>query len=253
MTEPRPTLPSSSTPDSARLARAVSAPAADESEARAELAALAGARGTLYRFLAGATLAPPTREAVAALVDPGYGDVLQELLADGRLVESLAVLRQAPVDLPQLVAEYHRLFSIPGPDQLAPYAAMFDPSSPPEGRLLQGPQTSAVLAAYSAAGYRPARDFDELPDHIGVELSFLASLCDEERAHLAAGDTACAAALATTEQQFIRAHLSWLAPGVATALELRTKSPWFLCIAALLRAFVAAEAGEKEPPDRSGS
>lgn len=245
MTAPRPTLPSSSTD---------AFPSAGTNVVLTnDAAALAGARATLYRFLSAATLAPPTQEAVNALANEGYGGMLAALLEDPRLDAALAALRRAPATPEELAREYVRLFTVPGPDYLAPYAAMFDPSTPPEGRLLYGAATRAVLRAYAASGYRPAPGFDELPDHIGAVLAFLAFLCDDQRTRLEAGDLDGAEASTRAQWEFIDTQLAWFGPGVADALEARTTSPWFLCLAALLRAVALAEAAGGDRSDRPAS
>lgn len=220
-----------------------------------EAAGLAGARATLFRFLSAATLAPPTAKAVSALVAEGYGDLLASLLKDHRLDAALTALRSAPTppQLEELAREYHRLFTLPGPDYLAPYAAMFDPSMPREGRLLQGAATLAVVRAYAESGYRQAPGFDEMPDHIGAALAFLSFLCDDQRAQLEAGEVEKAEASARAQQEFLDTQLAWFGPAVADAMEERTTSTWFLCIAALLRAVALAEATGGEPSDRPSS
>lgn len=101
----------------------------------------------------------------------------------------LGVSGPPPCALNDLVAEYRALFVVPNPRYVAPYESVYrDAWEVPElpGRqvgggspsrlvkgLLMGESTIAVQECYASVGVVPSQ---ELPDHIGNELRFMAFL-----------------------------------------------------------------------------
>lgn len=212
-------------------------------EELAEAGRVASARAEFYRFLAAAVLAPPDGNSVAALLEPGFGAFLAEALEDARIAAALGALRAAgQPELKPLADEYHTLFVVPGQRYCKPYGSVHCVAAGGDvPQLLAGESSREVLRLYRRAGYQPAADFRDLPDHLGAELSFLAHLCDEEQQAWVSGDEATARALGSTQREFLLQHLAPLAEGVAGAVEQAARAPYFSSVAAVLRAFVRAE------------
>ncbi|MHB1652730.1 MAG: TorD/DmsD family molecular chaperone [Desulfitobacteriaceae bacterium] len=83
-----------------------------------------------------------------------------------------------PAGEPRLNAlwgEYIPLFET-GAVEAPPYASVYLDK---EG-LVMGEEAFAVQAAYSAAGYGVSQEGKEIPDHLGVELEFLALLASDQ-------------------------------------------------------------------------
>lgn len=157
-------------------------------------------------------------EAVAEARSRGY-HLLARLLAHGPTPDLRAEAARVPAlgsalpteaDPDAVAADHHALFGF----DILPFEGVF---RDPEG-LLGGPATSAVAAAYAAAGWAPP-DGGEGPDHAAVELAFLAWLAGREADALRARDGAGRARLALQRERFAEEHaLRWL-PALAAALE----------------------------------
>lgn len=123
------------------------------SEAESRLTAEARARG--YHLLARLMAEGPTealRPAIAAIPD-------------------LAAALPPNAEADDVAADHHALFAF----DILPYEAVF---RAPDG-LLGGPTTSSVSEAYAAAGWQPPDD-GQSPDHVAVELAFMAWLAGLE-------------------------------------------------------------------------
>lgn len=209
---------------------------------------MAGARAAMYRWLASLVSAPPTLESVRRLRRPDEAAFLGEALGDERLRAALAALARAgDPDEKALRDEYHALFVVPGARFVAPHESVhLDARELDDGTrqpgLLWGPSTLAAGAAYAEAGYQLAAGAGRLPDHIASELSFVAQLCQDEACALQAGDEAAVQAAARRQATFLERHLGRFAPPLCARLEAEAEAPYFRAVAALLRAFVAAEA-----------
>jgi len=135
---------------------------------------VAGARAGIYSFLAGVFCLYPTPGSLAAV-----RAMAEALGVDAGPVATIDGVRQDYVDL----------FVVPGPRYVAPYESVFRDrwllptllkpgSNPGEASreikgLLMGESTMAVRRCYQDAGVLPSED---LPDHIGNELRFMALL-----------------------------------------------------------------------------
>lgn len=159
-----------------------------------------------------------TAEAAAEARGRGY-HLLARLLAHGptpalraeaATIPALAAALPPPGDPDAVSADHHALFGF----DILPYEGVF---RDPDG-LLGGPVTAAVAAAYAAAGWAPPDD-GESPDHVAVELAFLAWLAAGEADALRAGDAARMARLVAARREFVTGHaLRWW-PALAAALE----------------------------------
>lgn len=217
-----------------------------------EHAVLATARANIYRFLAGVFLAPPTNALLAHVHDTefraAFADWVDDAEWDGIGTGSLDVL----------VLEFNCLFVAPGDTYVPPYESVYTDAmdieySPHQvsgagdmptrvTELLWGPSTTAVERAYAAAGFAVTRAAGELPDHLGIELQFLARLCDEESAAWSAEDTPEATRLQKFEQEFLRAHpLRWMAR-FRERLEAARAHPFYTTMARLCISFLQTDA-----------
>jgi TorA maturation chaperone TorD len=117
-----------------------------------------------------------------------------------------------PFALKDLQREYMDLFVVPNPRYVAPYESVFRDSwsNPVEGGasisgLLLGESSLAVQRCYDEAGVAPE---DELPDHVAIELQFMAWLW----ALQAAPESGDVAAIAELRGRFRSDHVArWIA------------------------------------------
>lgn len=152
------------------MARATQAPQCEE-QAQSP-------RGRIYALLANVLTSPPTADSVRRV---------------RAMAEVLGIDCPAEWPLRELEQEYGDLFVVPSPKYAAPYESVYRdawllpcaPSDPSQGGsanvmvkgLVMGESTLAVRRCYLDAGLVPA---EELPDHIGNELRFMAYLWHRE-------------------------------------------------------------------------
>ena len=175
---------------------------------------VAAERVRMYGFLAGVCCSAPTAESAHAV---------------SQLALALGISCPEGLSLGELEREFMDLFVVPNPRYVAPYESVYrdgwllEPASvtePGKGpaplvmeRLLMGESTMAVRQAYLQAGVLPEED---LPDHIGNELRFMAHLWAREAE---AGEEG-AGRLADLREAFRRDHLlQWIRPLLARVQE----------------------------------
>ncbi|NCO35927.1 MAG: hypothetical protein AUJ92_03870 [Armatimonadetes bacterium CG2_30_59_28] len=134
--------------------------------------------------------------------------------------------------------QYSRLLSIPGADYVAPYESVYldkawvestgIPDTPFVAQtvevkgLLWGESTSAVLHSYREAGIQPhTANCCDPPDHLGLELEFMAYLCRQESLAIEKG--ADAQVWVERQRRFLCEHLTRWLPEFASRLG--DKSP----------------------------
>ena len=189
------------------------------------------ARAGYYQLLAGAFAEEPgcdylaalrAPEAMAALVDLGF-----QFDAD---------FTGVPLDELQdtLACEYATLFTTSG--GCPPVE-----SSRLTGRFQQEPFHD-VKAIYQHCGFalQPGK-FAVFEDQLGVELSFVAALLENQAAALESGDMATVKRLEKEVKRFWATHLGRWVRGYATLLARATEHSFYREIARLLRGFAEAE------------
>jgi len=124
--------------------------------------------------------------------------------------------------------EYCRLFVGPGPLACPPYGSVYR-----DGGVVMGPSTLAALRAYEEQGLKPS--LKEPPDHIAVELEFMAHLC-QGASH--AADISQARHCLALQETFLREHLLAWAPAFARRLLADTSHPLYKTLAGLLVAWL---------------
>jgi TorA maturation chaperone TorD len=165
----------------------------------------ARASADVYGFLATVLSSHPTLESVTVL---------------RRLAAEMELPCPGPVAMAELDREYMELFVVPNPRYVAPYESVFrdrwrlpgtlqprsnlaEAGEPIKG-LLMGESTLDVRQTYARAGILPD---DDLPDHIGNELRFIAYTWAAE----ATAGPEDAVAWAEVRERFRREHvLQWI-------------------------------------------
>jgi TorA maturation chaperone TorD len=174
---------------------------------------MSAAHQSLYRFLAACfarPLAPHEREAasVAGIADTDAWP------RDGELSAVLQNLTSES-DPHACEQEFMELFKVPGGRYVAPYESVFRDVREIEGQrvggLLLGQSAVDVQKWYRLAALEFKDDCKELPDHIAIELEYLAHLCGKEREFAAAGDESHRRRAQEMQRDFLAAHVcSWI-------------------------------------------
>lgn len=108
---------------------------------------------------------------------------------------------------------YTRLFVAPRP-RLYPYESMYRDEPP----RVMGEHTREVARWYRDAGFAVPAEWHDLPDHIALELGFMAALAETEAAEWERGEARAARALAERERGFVEAHLLPWVPAFSSAV-----------------------------------
>jgi TorA maturation chaperone TorD len=154
-----------------------------------------------------------------------------------RLVDGL----RAPTDA--LRAEYDRVFGLVVPKECPPYETEYYPMPETFGR---SQQMADIAGFYRAFGIEPARSSPERPDHLALELEFMAFLLLKKREALATADVDLEAAdramiCDRAERDFFRDHVAWWVPTFAAGLRRKARDGYHDALAGVLAAWVPDE------------
>lgn len=186
------------------------------------------ARAGYYQLLAGAFVEEPGRDFLAALRTPEARSELGLQFDEDFTEPPLDQLQDA------LACEYATLFTTAG--GCPPVE-----SSRLTGRFQQEPFHD-VKATYQRCGFELQQGrFAVFEDQLGVELTFVAMLLENQAATLARGDVATAKRLEKEIKRFWATHLGRWVRGYASLLERATEHSFYREIARLLRDFAEAE------------
>lgn len=222
--------------------------------------ALELAREALYRFLAAALSDPHTRgwrllfnsesqrlaceaadllreEAGAQPMRLGFGELPPGQLALEPLLAELC----KPLD--ELCDDYDRVFGLVLASECQPYETEYHPNAE---AFFRSQQMADVAGFYRAFGLEPSQADPERPDHIALELEFMAFLLMKKRFALATveQDPAAperAAVCDGVQRSFFRDHLAWWVPSFATGLRRRAATGFYAALGQVLAAFMPAE------------
>lgn len=174
---------------------------------------LAAARRDLYALLSGLLTDAPSPRLAEALRDDSIAPLLTPFAED----ESIERLRAAvaATALPDLRQEFWDVFAVPGGRFVAPFQSVYVDVREIEGEpvkgLTMGASALLVQKAYAEAGFEVDSRRPLPPDHVGVELGFLAHLCEREREAWATGQTSEAVDAAEAAAGFAGRHVGrWL-------------------------------------------
>lgn len=157
------------------------------------------------------------------------------------------ILAQGGAD--ELEVEYNRLFVGPGAPRVYPYESLYqDPMG-----LVMGPSAGEVLEAYRRSDLAINTAFRDLPDHIAVELEFMARLCFEEARAGSAGEAGRAFRLKQQQRSFLEEHLATWLPALCEKVIRETTSIMYRGVAEIAAIFVDWDRGEFDAPQRIGT
>jgi TorA maturation chaperone TorD len=220
--------------------------------------AISLARECLYRFLS-AALSDPYATDLPCVLEPrnlqvalGAADLLRaeagELslpLGFGELPPrqlDLAPLWTAePLSLKALRAEYDRVFGLVLSRECPPYETEYDSSSEP---FYRAQQLADIAGFYRAFGLQTAQAAPERPDHLALELEFMAYLLWKERmAWTTADEQAAERARVCVEAQrsFFRDHLAWWVPSFAAGMRRKAEQGFYFAVGQVLAALIPQE------------
>jgi len=191
-------------------------------------------RSGLYSLLAAVFRCELTEDLLGSLLDTGF---LQSLAAVGVNVDGFSHLERNQSSLNQLSLEYSRLFTGPG-RHVSPYESVLLGGG---GGSLWGPETIAVKKFILKSGFSYDEKYHGLPDHISVEIEFMAHLTGLEARAWECGNCEKAANCLRLQKEFLDQHLGrWLDPFSEKVQQL-AQLPFYSEMAKLARDFVATD------------
>ena len=192
-------------------------------------------KGECYRFLA-ACFYLPKKESLAA----------EQLLAN--LTQNLQEICLAAVPFSQkmeasfekyteeeLAVEYSRLFVGPFGLKAPPYGSIYLDNE----RTVMGPSTMETIQFYEEEGLARDEGFNELPDHIAVELEFMYFLVFREAEALQKGESGRAEVYRQKQEDFRSRFLDKWVPALCGNMQEGTDNGFYLALADCLCTFIS--------------
>ncbi len=199
--------------------------------------AMALHRSYIYALLAKVYREPPDLELIRVAKEQSFRDTLKEMnirfendflkAPDLALVESLAV-------------EFTRLFVGPG-KHIPPYESVHHQLNGGGWGSLWGESTAEVNSFIKSAGLKLKQKYENLPDHISIELEFLSEVCKREAQACEENDYEGTLYILDMEKKFVARYLGrWTAAFCDKVIE-ETESSFYKAMANLTKDFVEME------------
>jgi TorA maturation chaperone TorD len=160
-----------------------------------------------------------------------------------------ATMNPAQGGADDLELEYNRLFVGPGAPRVYPYESLYQDSM----GLVMGPSAGEALEAYRRSGLAVNTAFRDLPDHVAVELEFMARLCFEEARAGSAAEAGLAFRLKQQQRSFLDEHLAVWLPALCERVIRETTSIMYRGVAEIAAIFVEWDRGEIDAPQPIGT
>ena len=203
------------------------------------------ARKMVYGFFSQAFIRGPSQKFLAALISDDGTMNLREIFPDAAYQQELAQVRldarEGRLTLEEAILDFEALFRVPGPRYLSPYESVYRSQAARGWGSLCGPEAAAVERLYLKEGLGPNTGFTELPDHVGVELEFMAYLCGKALDAMRAGDHALLVEYRRRQQYFFREHLEPWAGLLAERLASQAHTSLYRFLGNFLNLFLALE------------
>ncbi len=120
---------------------------------------------------------------------------------------------------------------------MTPYESVFRDTREIAGKqvkgLLMGPSAVDVQKWYGLAAVEISDEYKDLPDHICLELNYLAHLCNKEQEFAASADEARLTRCREMERDFLAAHVVTWIGGLRVKIREKSKHPYYLAMADL--------------------
>ena len=203
----------------------------------------AEARMDMYRFLASVYLQPPSEAIIKHLADKDNSEQLTSLFGKSIVAPlyEMALAFDSHRDLGELNQEYMGLFSVPTGKYVTPFEDVYRglrlDGNQERGPLL-GDRAVAVKIIYRSTGADLDKTCKELPTHVGVELSFMSFLCEQEEKCLKQDGENQASVYRQWQLTFLHEHLTDWFPQLRRAIETNARLPFYVLMAQLTQAFL---------------
>jgi TorA maturation chaperone TorD len=207
------------------------------------------ARAEVYRFFATLFLNQPTQELLDGVLSDQGASALEALFPDEpsevRFREMVGDYRNGNNKAEEFLLDYEAMFRVPGDAYIHPYESVYrHESQPGEGvkkAMVYGVWAQEVAKLYEAEGLAPREGFSELPDHLGVELEFMAFLCQRAAEAEANEDHKEAEVFGSKQREFLQNHLLSWSEKCLMKMKEKASTPLYRHFASLLKSFLMEE------------
>jgi len=204
------------------------------------------ARECLYRFFSAIVAGPYSAawERVSGAENQGLViEAWNWLLPESNEFAMICLMDELNASLQAIRGQYDTVFGLVVSKECPPYETEYYPAQETFGR---SQQMADVAGFYKAFGIEPARSSPQRPDHLALELEFMAFVLLKIRLAVAASDhepeageqaSVCAGAL----RDFLRDHLAWWIPAFAAGLRRTARGGYLHVLSGILAAWIPAE------------
>jgi TorA maturation chaperone TorD len=215
---------------------------------REALLEVGSARRGVYTFLSAAFLQSPDRESISRLCQsPPASDETGQAGLDSlqRLVEYAREAQANSELIEQARREFMDLFRVPGGKYVPPYESVHRDSREVAGKrvsgLLMGQSAVDVRKWYRLAALEISDEYKDLPDHIGLELNYLAYLCGKEAEFAHGGEESRLQRTWEMQRDFLAAHVVCWVEDLRTRIREKSDNVYFRAVADLCVEFTGRD------------
>lgn len=175
-----------------------------------ELKCFMKARADLYRFLGGLYIMEVDEDTLAKMKQMQFPENNQESdLAEAYRMISEYLADCTNEDLEDLAADYAKTFLAAG-EATGQAAFPYESVYVSKRHEIGGRTEQETLALYALHGWEPDKNmYRTMNDHIGLELEFMAVLCEEQLLAYQTGNPDRAAMSRKDQKEFLETHLNW--------------------------------------------
>jgi len=194
----------------------------------------ARARSGLYLLFAKIYQAEADATLLSELLEPS---VIEAFADTGTDLKAIIPEPDRQQFIDQLAEEYTRLFLGPG-HHVSPHESVQLENG--DSRLW-GKETGIVKRFIEAAGFDYGDSFQDIPDHISIELEFLGHLASREAKALDEGDEQSVQAIRQWQYKFLAEHLGLWVNRFVQTVKASASSEFYPAFGELLTQFIRSE------------
>jgi TorA maturation chaperone TorD len=208
------------------------------------------ARASIYGFLSTLFIESLDSERLERLLSVDTVSHLKLLFPEGRLHEVMEEVvkefSEGRLSAEDVTLDFEALMRIPGPGYIYPYESSYQGRTFNNGKLhwarrIYGPAAIAVQRCYREEELSVRNGSADFPDHIGVELEFMAHLCRKAAAAIKKDEGKAVMKVRDKQARFFREHLSKWAGDLSREMQERAETLLYRCLGQILATFLDIE------------
>lgn len=208
------------------------------------------ARASMYGFLSTLLMESLDAEALERLLSADTISHLKLLFPEGTLnevmEETVRDFSQGRLSAEDVMLDFEALMRIPGPGYIYPYESSYEGRTINNGnvhwaRRICGPAAIAVQRYYQEEDLSVKDGSADFPDHIGVELEFMAHLCRRTAAAMEQDREKTVRRVRDKQALFFREHLSQWADDLSREMRERAETLFYRWLGEILPTFLDLE------------